>query len=114
MNWYIRVISNYVGFSGRARRTEYWMFVLFNCIISIVLSILSVILHMGKILPDLYALAVFLPYLAVSVRRLHDIGRSGWWLLLGLIPIVGGIILLVWSCLDSETGDNFYGPYPKG
>jgi uncharacterized membrane protein YhaH (DUF805 family) len=113
MNWYLKVLSNYVGFKGRARRTEYWMFVLFSLIVSIILTIVEAILGVSSVLTGLYSLAVLLPTLAVSVRRLHDTGRSGWWLLIGLIPLIGGIILLVFSCMDSDPNENQYGPNPK-
>jgi uncharacterized membrane protein YhaH (DUF805 family) len=107
------VLKNYVGFQGRARRKEYWMFVLFSAIISIVLSIIDAIANLSSVLSGIYSLAVFLPSLAVSVRRLHDTGRSGWWILIGLIPLIGAIILLVFTCQDSQENDNKYGPNPK-
>lgn len=113
MEWYLKVVKNYVGFQGRARRKEYWMFALFSAIISIILSILQSIVHLGHVLTWLYSLAVLLPSLGVSIRRLHDTGRSGWWLLIGLIPFVGAIILLVFNCLDSQDGENQYGSNPK-
>lgn len=114
MSWYLDVLKNYVGFQGRARRTEYWMFTLFNVIITIILSIVETIVGLPSLLSGLYTLAVLLPSLAVSVRRLHDTGRSGWWILIGLIPLVGSIILLVFMCLDSQNNGNQYGPNPKG
>jgi uncharacterized membrane protein YhaH (DUF805 family) len=107
------VLKNYVGFQGRARRKEYWMFVLFSAIISIVLSIIDAIANLSSVLSGIYSLAVFLPSLAVSVRRLHDTGRSGWWILIGLIPLIGAIILLVFTCQDSQEKENKYGPNPK-
>lgn len=113
MQWYLKVLKNYVGFSGRSRRMEYWMFMLVNIIISVVLVILDAILETSSLLNGLYSLAVLLPSIAVTVRRLHDIGRSGWWILISLIPLVGAIILLVFTCLDSEPHDNEYGPNPK-
>ncbi|MFD4705063.1 DUF805 domain-containing protein [Gottfriedia sp. NPDC058432] len=113
MEWYLKVLKNYAVFSGRARRTEYWMFFLFNAIISIILSILQSIANIGEVLTIIYSILVFLPSLAVGARRLHDSGRSGWWLLLGLIPFIGTIILLIFFCLDSEEGDNRYGANPK-
>jgi uncharacterized membrane protein YhaH (DUF805 family) len=113
MEWYLKVLKNYVGFQGRARRKEYWMFVLFNIIVSIVLTILELIVSLPSVLSGLYSLAILLPSLAVGVRRLHDTGRSGWWLLIGLIPLVGAIILLVFACQDSQENDNQYGPNPK-
>lgn len=120
MEWYLKVIKNYVGFSGRAHRTEFWMFVLINLVITLVLSFIDGMLGMTNPqvgigpLQGLYSLAVLLPSLAVAVRRLHDTGRTGWWLLIGLIPLVGAIVLIVFYCLDSEAGDNRYGPNPKG
>lgn len=113
MEWYLKVLKNYVVFQGRARRKEYWMFVLFNVIISIILSSVEAVADLPKILSTIYSLAVLLPSLAVGARRLHDIGKSGWWLLISFIPIIGGIILLVFMCQDSQDGDNQYGPNPK-
>ena len=119
MNWYMEVLKNYAGFSGRARRKEYWYFVLFNTIISIVLvfadgitGTLSEVTGMG-LLGGIYALAVLIPSLAVSVRRLHDTDRSGWWLLIALVPLIGAIVLLVFLVLDSSSGQNQYGANPK-
>ena len=113
MNWYLAVLKNYAGFSGRARRTEYWMFVLFNVIITIVLNVISLAIQQGSILGGIYGLAVLIPGLAVGVRRLHDTGRSGWWLLIGLVPLIGAIVLIVFMATDGEPGDNAYGPNPK-
>jgi uncharacterized membrane protein YhaH (DUF805 family) len=113
MAWYLKVLQNYVGFQGRARRKEYWMFTLFSVIISIVLAILETIIGMSSILTGPYSLAVLLPSLAVVVRRLHDTGRSGWLILLSLIPLIGSIILLVFLCQDSKENINEYGPNPK-
>ncbi|MNJ56322.1 Inner membrane protein YhaH [compost metagenome] len=113
MDWYLKVLKNYVGFEGRARRTEYWMFILFNFIVSIVLSIVGALVGLDSILAYVYAAAVLLPSLAVAVRRLHDTGRSGWMILLSLIPFIGSIILIVFMCQDSEPGENQYGPNPK-
>lgn len=118
------VFSKYVVFEGRARRSEYWMFALFNFLVYAGLSILAaVILGFGDDgaeaavttlsgLYGMYSLAVFLPSLAVCVRRLHDTGKSGWIILIGLIPF-GGIVLLVWFATDSQPGTNAYGPNPK-
>lgn len=113
MNWYVKVLSNYATFRGRARRTEYWMFFLFNIIASIILSIVESILSLDELLTGLYSLFIFLPTLAVSARRLHDIGRSAWWLLIALVPLIGFIVLIVFHCMDSEEGENQYGPNPK-
>ena len=112
MNWYLKVLKQYVDFSGRAQRMEFWMFQLFNFIVLIVLAIIDVMLGLGFLQP-LYALAVLLPNLAVGARRLHDTNRSGWWLLLGLIPLIGIIILIVFWVQDSQAGDNAFGPNPK-
>ncbi|MDX8290469.1 DUF805 domain-containing protein [Metabacillus indicus] len=113
MHWYLDVIKKYAVFQGRARRKEYWMFFLFNLIVTIILSIVESLIGMEQILVGIYSLILLLPSLGVAVRRLHDIGKTGWWLLIGLIPIIGGIVLLVFSCLDSEPGANKYGPSPK-
>jgi uncharacterized membrane protein YhaH (DUF805 family) len=100
-------------FSGRARRKEYWLFTLFNIVIVIVLAALDMAIGTGGILAGLYELAILIPALAVTVRRLHDTGRSGWFILIGIIPIVGAIVLLVFAVQDSHSGDNAYGPNPK-
>jgi uncharacterized membrane protein YhaH (DUF805 family) len=107
------VLKNYAGFSGRARRTEYWMFALFNFIITAVLDLIGMAVKLGTYLGLIYGLLVLIPGLAVGVRRLHDTGRSGWWLLIAIIPIIGAIILIVFMVMDSEPGDNKYGPNPK-
>lgn len=118
MNWYTEVLRKYAVFSGRARRREYWMFVLFNALIGIVLSVLDNALGLdnadgGGVLQSIYGLAIFIPSLAVGVRRLHDTNRSGWWLLLWLIPVVGWIIMIVWLATAGQIGPNQYGPDPK-
>jgi len=113
MNWYIGCWKKYVEFSGRARRKEYWMFVLFNIIASIVANVIDVALG-TMMIGSLYSLAVLLPSLAVAARRLHDTDRSGWWLLSALIPIVGWIVLLVFFCQNSKPGENRFGANPKG
>jgi uncharacterized membrane protein YhaH (DUF805 family) len=116
MQWYLAVLKNYVGFSGRARRTEYWMYTLFNFIIAMVLFVLDVATKTGffAALIVLYELAVLLPTLAVLVRRLHDIGQSGWWILISLVPFIGSIVLLVFTVLPGNQGPNKYGDDPKG
>lgn len=113
MDWYVHVLKNYVNFRGRARRKEYWMFMLVNFGIIAVLSLLQFFTVHTQVLTGSYGLAVLLPQWAVSVRRLHDTGRSGWWILLGLIPVVGGIILFIFYLQDSHFGDNQYGLNPK-
>jgi len=92
---------------------EYWMFVLFNMIIAIVLAFVEGLLGSPGFLSMLYSLGVLIPSLAVAVRRLHDTGRTGWWLLIGLIPVIGIIVLIVFFLLDSEEGDNQHGANPK-
>ena len=113
LNYYTDVLKKYAVFSGRAGRQEYWMFFLYNLIFAIVAFILDKTISIGYF-GALYGFAVFIPSLAVSVRRLHDTGRSGWWLLIDFVPFVGGIILIVFLVLDSQPGDNQYGPNPKG
>jgi uncharacterized membrane protein YhaH (DUF805 family) len=111
MKWYFQVLSKYAVFSGRARRSEYWYFVLFNALITPVIYLISIpLLGIPAIL---YSLAVFIPAMAVGVRRLHDTGRSGWNLLLALIPLIGAIILLVYFFQDSAVGENKYGVNTK-
>ncbi len=114
MNWYMEVLKKYAMFSGRSRRTEYWMFTLFNIIISVVLSVVDGVVGTMGILSMVYFIAILVPSLAVSIRRLHDTDRSGWWLLVGLIPFVGAIILLVFMVQDSQPSQNQYGENPKG
>ncbi len=114
--------GKYATFRGRARRAEYWWFVLFNMLAHIVLSIIDAVIfgvgggamHGGEpqILSGLFSLAVFLPSLAVGVRRLHDTGRSGWWLLIWLIPVIGWIVLIWWLATPGEDGPNSHGPDP--
>lgn len=112
MHWYLDVLKKYAVFEGRARRTEYWVFVLINFLISLVLSILDSSLGLG-FLGSIYGLAVLVPSLAVTVRRLHDTNRSGWWILIGLVPLVGWIVLLIFMLIDSDPQANEYGPNPK-
>lgn len=120
MSWYLTVLKKYAVFSGRARRKEYWMFVLFNIIFGIVAMILDNVI--GTTIQPLpygyiyciYMLAVFLPSLGVLIRRLHDLNKSGWWVFISFIPIVGPIWLLILLCMAGNPGDNKYGPDPKG
>ena len=112
MNWYIKAIKNYVTFSGRARRKEYWMFALFNVIFGLVLGIIDSLLGIS-ILSSLYSLFVLIPNLSVSFRRLHDIDKSAWWLLISFVPVVGAIVLLIFVLLPGTVGANRYGGDPK-
>ncbi|MDR2902414.1 MAG: DUF805 domain-containing protein [Lactobacillales bacterium] len=102
--------KQYADFKGRAIRSQYWYFFLFNMIISVILSIIDNIVFKQPALSSLYNLAVLVPGIAIAVRRLHDLGKSGWWLLLAFVPIVGAIVLLVWFCTKGETKSNAYGP----
>ena len=113
MHWYLDVLKKYVVFSGRARRTEFWVFTLISTIISAILNMVDAGMGTSGMLGGVYSLGVLLPSLGVSVRRLHDTGRSGWWLLIGLVPILGWIALIYFCVLDSEPGENKYGPNPK-
>ena len=119
MKWYLKVFKQYVDFSGRARRTEYWMFQLFNYLIMFViilfLGMLNLIENQFVIfsLVIYFFIGVFIPSLSVRVRRLHDINKSGWWVLISLVPYLGSIILLIFMLIEGTTGDNKYGPDPK-
>jgi len=125
MNYYLSVLKKYAVFVGRAQRAEYWYFFLVSTIFGILLMIIDGIIG-GNIenfsheaggvglLGGIYSIAVLIPHIAVSVRRLHDTNHSGWWLFIGLVPFIGVIILLVFMALDSKPGENQYGPNPKG
>ena len=106
------VLSHYADFSGRARRAEYWWFALFNLLVSVVAQVVDSSFGTDPLFRVLVTLGLFVPGLAVGVRRLHDVGRSGWWILIALVPIVGFIVLLVWFVGDSKA-DNQWGPNPK-
>ena len=113
MSWYMQVLKKYAVFAGRARRKEFWMFFLVYVIIVVVLSIVEWMLGIYAILSGLYSLALLIPSIAVTVRRLHDTGRTGWWWWIGLVPVIGIIVLLVFMALEGEPGQNQYGPDPK-
>ncbi|QIM68219.1 MULTISPECIES: DUF805 domain-containing protein [Basfia] len=119
MNWYLSVLKKYAVFSGRARRKEFWMFMLFTTIIGIALGVLDVLFgfydhQTGQgFLSGIYSLAVLIPTIAVSARRLHDTDRSAWWLLLGFIPVIGILILIVFWCFDGSFTTNRFGVNPK-
>ena len=121
MNYYIDCLTKkYCCFSGRARRKEYWMFVLFNFIAAFVIGFVGgFIAGLTNVtafafLGTIYNIAVIIPSFGLLFRRLHDIGKSGWWWLIGLVPFVGWIVIIVFCCLDSQPGENQYGPNPKG
>ena len=125
MQWYLKVMKNFATFSGRARRKEYWMFALVNFIVAIILSLPGAVLSafpdeelqiIGFILLIpyyIYCFILFIPTLALSIRRLHDQDKSGWWYLVNFIPCIGPIWFLVLMCLDGTPGDNQYGPASK-
>jgi uncharacterized membrane protein YhaH (DUF805 family) len=119
MSRFVEALKKYAVFSGRSRRKEYWYFALFVIIISFVLSIIDVLtgayartVGVG-LLSSIFSLAVLIPSIAVTVRRLHDIDRSGWWLLIALVPLVGWIVLLGFSVQEGTPGSNRYGFNPK-
>lgn len=118
MQWYLEVLTKYAKFGGRAHRTEFWMFTLVNVLVSLVLSAVDVASgsygEFGGLLTGVYSLAVLVPSLAVGARRLHDIGRTGWWQLIALIPLVGSIILIVWWAKAGEPSANEWGLNPWG
>lgn len=119
MEWYLKALKSYVDFTGRARRKEYWMFILFHLLIIAALGFSNAFVaetigvQVGAILLAIYAIGTILPTLAVTVRRLHDTNRSGWWILIRFIPLVGDIILLIFLIFEGDAGDNAYGPDPK-
>ena len=120
MNWYLAVLKKYAVFGGRARRKEYWLFLLFNLMITVILGAIDHVAGLAGSasvygpLGALYGLAILVPGLAVSVRRLHDTNHSGWWLLVALVPFIGAIVLLIFMIRDSQPGQNQHGPNPKG
>ena len=126
MQWYLKALKQYVDFSGRARRTEFWMFVLVNAVVAVLLIVLSLATGLAGASADdgmatfsfgplltIYQLAVLLPSIAVTVRRLHDTDRSGWWYLIGLVPLVGAIVLIVFTATEGDRGPNRFGADPK-
>lgn len=120
MHWYLEGFRNYFNFSGRARRKEYWIFTLVHSVIFWVIPMFvayffqdsEIIVGIFGLLYLVFILGTIIPVISINVRRLHDIGKSGWWYLIILIPIVGGILLLVFACIESEQ-DNKYGPNPR-
>jgi len=115
MNWYLKVLKQYADFSGRARRKEYWMFTLFNVIFLYGLLLTGAALDSTvlMILGGIYLFGVLIPSLAVGVRRMHDIGKSGWYILVNFIPLIGGIWFFILNITDSEAGPNKWGENPK-
>ena len=116
MEYWLKCWTHYCDFSGRARRKEYWMFCLINFLFSFAVGFLLGMLGavtVAQTFGRLFGIAAFLPGLGVGVRRLHDIGKSGWWMLINFVPVVGWIIFLLFMCSDSQAGTNAYGENPK-
>lgn len=120
MKWYLKVLRQYADFSGRARRTEFWMYALFNMIFAIAAAVLDNILGLkfNEQIPYgfiylLYGLATFIPGLALAVRRLHDVGKSGWFYFIAFIPLIGAIWLIILFATEGTPGSNEYGLNPK-
>ncbi|HUO88109.1 MAG TPA: DUF805 domain-containing protein [Rhizomicrobium sp.] len=114
INWFMKVVTqHYFDFNGRARRAEFWWYVLVVIIISVILNVIDGIAHLSGILGGLFSLAMLLPNLGVAVRRLHDINRSGWWILIAFVPLVGAILLIYWYAQPGTSGANQFGPDPK-
>jgi uncharacterized membrane protein YhaH (DUF805 family) len=115
VNWYIEAWKKYAVFGGRSGRREYWYFVLFHILVYILLAIIAGVVgaEVGGALLALYTLAVTIPGWAVTVRRLHDTNRSGWWILAGLVPIAGGLALLAFLTQEGHAIENRYGPGPQ-
>ncbi|MBI5624719.1 MAG: DUF805 domain-containing protein [Elusimicrobia bacterium] len=113
MEYYLKVLRMYAVFEGRARRKEYWMFVLVNVLLSICLAVVEAVLGTGSVLAWVYSLALLVPSIAVACRRLHDTGRSGWWQLIILVPLLGAVVLIYFLAQDGRTGDNEFGADPK-
>jgi len=120
MSWYLKVLKNYANFSGRAQRKEYWYFNLLSLIIAGVLGVVDAAMGNPAVTENgvgpigmIYILLTMLPAIAVTVRRLHDISRSGWWILIGLVPLIGIIVLIIFAAQDSDPNENEYGQNPK-
>lgn len=129
IDWVLEVFSKYAIFDGRARRSEYWYWYLFNFFVSIFMAVVSVVINLPfetetdygigwfglfiNLVVIVYSLGIVIPNLAVTVRRLHDTNRSGWWYFISMVPFIGGIILLIYLIEDGTPGDNQYGPNPK-
>ena len=122
MSWFVGAVKKYAVFAGRARRKEFWFFYLFYVIFALAAAIVDAVLGTEYsvaetasigLFSSVFVIAMMLPTFAVLARRLHDIGRSGWWILIGLIPIIGAIVLLIFTVRDSQEGGNRFGPNPK-
>ena len=113
IEWYLSVLKKYAEFNGRARRSEFWYFALMNFLIVIALNIIEMIIGTYGAISGLYSLAILIPSLAVGARRLHDTNKSGWLLLISLIPLIGAIILIIFFAQEGDSGENQYGANPK-
>ena len=123
MAWYLLAWQRATDFSGRSRRTEYWMFQLFNVLVGLALGLVAFAvgatsseqdgLKVFTICVGIFGLVSFIPALSITIRRLHDTGRSGWWYLIAFVPLIGVLILFVFTLLDSDPDRNEYGPNPK-
>lgn len=113
IDWFVKGLKNYANFTGRARRKEFWFFALTQFIILIIAQILDAILGSEFLFYVLTVLALFIPALAVSIRRLHDIGKSGWWYLIGLVPLIGFILLIIWFATETKQNNNEWGQPAK-
>ena len=113
MNWFLKALKQYTDFNGRARRKEYWMYILFYTIFSYAAMMVDYLLGTTSVFTGIYSLALLLPSIAVGVRRLHDIDKSGWMMLVGLIPLIGWIWLIVLFATEGTPGANEYGINPK-
>jgi len=112
MEHYMNALRSYADFSGRNRRKAFWMFMLINFIFSLLTGVIDGITD-TMFVSSIYSLALFIPGLSIGARRLHDTGRSGWWQLLWLVPVIGWIVLIVFLAQDSHEGENDFGPNPK-
>lgn len=113
MNWYVQAFQKYADFNSRSRRSEFWYFTLVNALVIVGIIFIELFFGTDGILGAFYAFGTIVPALAVTIRRLHDTGRSGWTLLLGLIPVIGGVIVLIFLIQDSQGGENRYGGWTK-
>jgi uncharacterized membrane protein YhaH (DUF805 family) len=114
INWFMKVVTqHYFDFNGRARRAEFWWYILVYVILAIIVNVIDSVVHLNGLLGGLLGLALLLPNLGVWVRRLHDTNRSGWWILIGLVPLVGIVLLIIWAAAAGTAGPNTYGPDPK-
>ena len=113
MEWFLQVMRKFADVSGRARRKELWMFTLVIGVANLVFNVLGRMTSLFSIVGVLFSLVVLVPSITVSIRRLHDTGRSGWWLLLNLVPFLGWAVVIYFFVLDGQPGHNQYGPNPK-